>query len=138
MNSDFIRIALFFAMIFAINLCYGTSTNKGKDYDICVLMSGKVPDGTIVHLKATYMTDLLHGSVFIDEKCPSDWLGQTSPPLGLTHSSVRDFRKKIIGNKQDRSLRRYFVEITAIFKSSVDGSTPSLQIIRVWNYKKAR
>lgn len=108
---------------------------------ICELSKdAQVLTGTVVRVRALFVSDNLEHSGLIDHGCPGVWMALYSPEKKPWHRSVRNFYTAVDGDLLDTRLRTFDVEITGAFSPpTAPGTVDSqLHLLRVWTFAKWR
>lgn len=115
------RAAIFMLMYgLALAGCYAEplrhATKKPIETTVCELArSGKHLDGTLVQLRAVSITDLRHGSMLKDHRCPSDFVDVLIASGSENDPEIKSFSDAILRDARKGGLRIFNVDLSGKF-----------------------
>lgn len=104
---------------------------------ICELVShDQSLSGQPVRLRVIYITDLRHGAVLLDRRCPKVHLTPYDS-ADTVDPSVKVFDDAVYGRIDDLELRQFVVDVSGRFTWHGHGeSYGSLEIEKIWSFKR--
>ncbi len=131
------NIATFVALIAGACVLPACASETHR-YNICELSTnGPKLNGRLVSFEATYITDMRHGSVFKDSRCPEVVVGESSGPE-KPHPSIEKFDVAVKGDPFNRELRVFRIKASGIFNWSKSSNASGVLILKqVESYSKA-
>ena len=127
-----------------------TNSHADVSTSICQLArEGKRFNGTQVRLQGIYITDLHHGAILKDQRCPSVFIeeGETSE---MVDASVKLFNDALYTSLFNHTLGKVFVDVSGKYiaggSSRATANTPRgvvtphgiISIEKVWSFKRLR